>query len=371
MPAVSDRAAPPSSDDITRWQARLGAQAHSAWQLGSSLYADLLARVGDDLGVRGPCFTVMEPYLHQASSSALGLRFLAAVHRIVLRRQAPALALHYPSVGGSAPVEGAWRPFRNAVEEHRTVLTDLTARTCQTNEVGRSAALAVGLLWLAHTYELPLHHREIGASAGLNLQWDAFTYGTADRSVTWGPADSAVDLTGHWEVPPPTIPRVVEVASRAGCDPRPGDPTTPETREDLTASVWPDQRARHARLKGALALASERPVRVDQAGAGEWLLDVLAERPPGVTVVTHSVVWRYIPEREREVIVQLLEDHGRDADEQHPIAWLRLEPTPPKMVYDGRPYPLTVTTWPGGTTRVLGHAQAHGQGFRWNDGHAG
>ena len=216
-----------SADDNLRWQARLGAQAHSAWQLGSPLYADLLARVADDLAVQGPCHAVLAPYLHEPNSSALGLRFLAAVHRLVLRRQAPALALHYPSVGGMAPVHGAWQPFRHAVEEHRGLLGELTARPCQTNEVGRSAALAVGLLWLAAEFHLPLHHREIGSSAGLNLQWDAFRYGTADGSTAWGPEDSPVDLTGHWTTPPARLPASVEVASRAGCDPRPGDPARP------------------------------------------------------------------------------------------------------------------------------------------------
>ena len=44
-----------------------------------------------------------------------------------------------------------------------------------------------------------------------------------------------------------------------------------------------------------------------------WLTRELAERGPGVTVVTHSVVWRYIDEAEQRAIIRLLDEHGRHA----------------------------------------------------------
>lgn len=353
-------------EDRDRLVARLRVQGRTAGQLGSPLYAELLTGAAADVAAGGPCWAVLARFAHEPDSAAVPLRFLAAVHRLVLRRLAPGLALHYRSVGGQAGVQGAWPLFLATVEQHHEVLLDLTALPCQTNEVGRSAALAPGLLWAQGRTGLPVHHMEIGTSAGLNLRWDAFRYGTADGAVTWGAPDSPVDLTGHWLRPPRGLPDAADVVARLGCDPAPGDPADAGTREDLTASIWADQHARHERLRGALVLAGRIPVVVDAGHAAPWLTRRLAERPEGaVTVVGHSVVWRYLGAREQQAVRDLLAAHGAEATARTPLVWLRLEPTPPAMVYDGAPYPITATTWPGGITTILGTAQAHGQEVRW------
>ncbi|CAN5245015.1 DUF2332 domain-containing protein [soil metagenome] len=352
--------------DADRLVGRLHDQSRSAALLGSPLYADLLTLAATDVDRRGPCWRAMAPHAHEPDSAALPLRFMAAIHRLVLRRQAPALALHYPSVGGGAGVEGAGPAFLAAVEQHVDALVGLTGLPCQTNEVGRSAALAPALLWVQAHHDLPLHQLEIGTSAGLNLRWDHFCYGTADGRVTWGDPASPVDLVGHWIVPPTALPSRAELVARRGCDPAPGDPADAGTRETLTASVWADQHDRHQRLRGALALAADVPAQLDAEPAGTWLARQLDLRPSGaVTVVTHSVVWRYLGAAEQKQVLDLLDVHGRDATPDRPLAWVRLEPAPPLQVYDGTPYPVTVTTLPGGTTRVLAHAQAHGQDLRW------
>ena len=360
--------------DRARWVERLREQSRSAAGLGSPMVEVLLAGVADDLEADGPCARVLAPHLGDATSSALGLRLLAAVHRLVLRRRVPALALHYPSVGGEAPPTEAWPAFRDAVEAHGVELADLTALPCQTNEVGRSAALVVGYLHALadaapdaglDATELPLHHLELGSSAGLNLRWDRFAYGHHGTGSGWGDPASPVDLTGHWaDVPLDGLPRSVTVVGRSGCDPRPGDPADAETREGLTAAIWPDQRARHARLKVAIALAGEVEASVDRANAAPWLADRLAARPDGLTVVSHSVVWRYVDPTERLQIRRLLTDHRATATAARPLAWVRLEPQYPRTTYDGSPYAVTVTRWPGPTHRVVAVAQAHGQEVR-------
>lgn len=358
----------PSAADHQRLVARLRDMVEPARRLGSPLYAMLLARTADDVADGGPCWAVMSDHAAEPDAHALPVRFLAAVHRLVLRRQAPDLAMHYPSVGGGAGLDGAWAAFHRTVAGNVELLRELVALPCQTNEVGRSAALGAGLAWLAAGHDLPLHQLEVGTSAGLNLRWDAFRYGTADRSVTWGPPGSPVDLTGHWTVPPPGLPASVEVASRLGCDPQLLDPADPADRETLTAAVWADMPLRHERLKGALDLAGRIPVEVTRAGAGEWLAAVLPDRPAGLTVITHSVVWRYIDPEERAGIARLLAEQGEAATPDRPLAWLRLETANPAEGYDGEPYPLTLTSWPGGTTEVLATAQAHGQQMRWTAG---
>lgn len=78
--------------------------------------------------------------------SALALRFLGAVHRLVLPGKALQLAACYPSVGGDSNSDDFWLRFRDVVENHEVVLGKLVHRPIQTNEVGRRAALLGGFL---------------------------------------------------------------------------------------------------------------------------------------------------------------------------------------------------------------------------------
>src|SRR4029077_13976724 len=119
----------------------------------------------------------------------------------VLTGRLPDLARHYPSTGGDGDPEAAWPAFRTALDLHRDEISALVARPCQTNEVGRSAALVGGFLEVAHRTGLPLRILEIGASAGLNLRWDRYRYEA--RSGGWGDRDSPVRFTDAFEVAPP------------------------------------------------------------------------------------------------------------------------------------------------------------------------
>ena len=103
--------------------------------------------------------------------SALALRLMAAVHRLVLTGAAPGLAAHYPSVGGTGDPDAAWPAFRQVLIEHVAEVRAGLASPPQTNEVGRSAALFGGLLQLASD-GLPVRLFEIGSSGGLNLLAD-------------------------------------------------------------------------------------------------------------------------------------------------------------------------------------------------------
>ena len=130
----------------------------------------MLEQAAADVEAGGPGWAVLEGHEGDPAGSALALRFLGAVHRLVLEGRAPALARHYPSAGGEAGLEGAWAAFRDTLEQHGDTLRALVHRPCQTNEVGRAAALFGGFLLVARETSLPLRLLELGASAGLNLR---------------------------------------------------------------------------------------------------------------------------------------------------------------------------------------------------------
>jgi hypothetical protein len=272
---------------------QLREQARSCAEMGSPLYAELLDRAAEDIETSGPCWDVLSHHVAPGRGDAVALRFMAAVHRLVLTGRAPRLAAQYPSTGGS-PEAAAWPAFRDTVRENVNGLMTLTALPCQTNEVGRAAPLMFGFLAVAAECGLPLRVLEVGASAGLNLRFDRFRYGS--RTVAWGDPASPVDLTGLWLESPRDLGAPLAVAERGGCDRNPLDPAEPETRLALRASVWADQTARLTRLDGALALAARVPARVDRASLEHWLVGQLARPRPGLaTVVCHAVVIEYLP----------------------------------------------------------------------------
>jgi hypothetical protein len=293
------------------------------------------------------------------AGSALALRFMGAVHRLVLEGRAAGLARHYRSAGGEAAIAGAWPAFRATVDRHAGAIRARLDSPVQTNEVGRSAALVGGFLLVARESGLPLRVLEIGASAGLNLRWDHYRYESADAA--WGPPDSPVRLAGVFVGRPPfdTNAHVVE---RAGCDRSPLDPGSADDRLTLLSYVWPDQRERIALLRGALEVAARVPAPVDAADASEWLARRLSDASDGVaTVVFESIVSQYLSEAERARLDLVLADAAGRATPATPLAWLSMEPGRARME-------VRLTSWPGGAEQLIATAGAHGRPVDWRAG---
>ncbi len=292
-----------------------------------------------------------------ARASALALRFLGAVHRLVLEGRAPALARHYPSAGGEAGLEGAWAAFRDTLEQHRDTLRTLVHRPCQTNEVGRSAALFGGFLLVARETALPLRLLELGASAGLNLRWDHYRYEQGDAG--WGDRASPVRLVDVFPDGFPPGGRRCRVIERAGCDTLPLDACSADGQITLLSCLWPDQRERITLLRGALEVAPRVPAAIDAAGAPAWLAARLAAPARGVaSVVFHSIFMQYLSAADRQCVASVLAEAGSRATGSAPLGWLRMEP-------GGEQTEVRLTLWPGGGERLIASAGFHGRPVRW------
>lgn len=297
----------------------------------------------------GPTWEVLRGHEDAPRFSVLGLRLLGAVNRLVLTGRAPELASAY--CDGS--VAEAWEQLRQALRRNAAELRGSLGRPVQTNEVGRCAALLFGFLAVATETRLPLRLLEVGASAGLNLRWDRYRY--AADGFSWGPADSPVEVAFELDGKrPAAVPPRVEIASRAGCDAAPIDPTTAEGRLTLFTYIWPDQRDRMGRMQGALEVADDLPVSLEREAAAPWARRMLAERAPRhATVIYHSIVSQYLGDDERTALFDGIREAGERAGVDAPLAWLRMEPNDERA-------DLHLTLWPGGEHRHLARAGYHG-----------
>lgn len=333
--------------------ARLG----SPFNGGLCLQAADAIAAGDDLaGLFAPWAEAGQRKLFE---DAVPIRFLGALHDLVLSGTAPALADVYPRPGRPADVDQAWRAARAVLEVEHPALSRFMTHEPQTNEVRRSACLVGGFLEVARTWDLPLRTFELGASAGLNLNWDHFHFELG--GATWGDPASPVRIDAGWEGSPPPVDARCQVVARAACDRRPVRLDDPLQRRRLLAYVWPDQFERFARIEAAIDLALTMGVEVESADAPAWAMTCAAPVEGTATVVYHSVFWQYMPAESQSALHRALETHGAAATSAAPFAWLRMEPPPGNLAG----MDLRLTMWPGGEERVLAEVHPHGATVRW------
>ena len=104
--------------------------------------------------------------------------------RFLLLQEAPAplARFHADLSAGIADPSDTFPTFRDFCFDNRQeVVSVLTTRLMQTNEVGRCAYLLPAFRLVAEAAGLPLPLVEVGVSAGLNLLWDRYEYRCRNR----------------------------------------------------------------------------------------------------------------------------------------------------------------------------------------------
>lgn len=338
-------------------RAALRLQARACADLGSPFTAALLSAVADNITAGTPLSDRLLgwPGTLGPAGDSVPLRLAGALHALVLDGTAPDLARCYPphETPGTAAL---WSAVAAAMTTHADRIDAWLDRPPQTNEVARSAVLIALGHWLGDRYARPLRLSELGASAGLNLNWDRYALNVAGMRL--GPGGAALTLTPDWTGPPPpgTAPRIAE---RRGVDISPLNPGDPADRLRLCAYIWPDQPERLARMRAALALPSAP---VDRADAADWLAARLSHQPTGqVHLVCHTVAWQYFPEPVQTRARALIEAAGGRATPDRPLAWFGMENDGSDAVGAA----LTLRLWPGDLTVALGRAHFHGRWIDW------
>lgn len=354
-------AAPPADETLARAALSFSLQAKACEALGSPFYAELCNALHDALPRHAPLRALASRFDGDPARGFFAIRLLGGLHARVLAGEAPELARFFPSAGGRPEMPAAGEATLSEIARAGESLRPWLDWFPQTNEVRRSAGLIGGFLEVAQATGLPLRLLEIGASAGLNLCFDAFGFTLGPHR--WGDPASPVQLVTEWrggaKGPPWRVP--VSVAERRGCDLAPVDVRDDASCRRLEAYVWADQLDRLASLRAAIGIARARGVEVERIGASAFLARELAAPRPGVaTVVYHSIMWAYVAPEEREAITRTIEAAGARASREAPLAWVRLEDASPRTT-------LSLRLWPHAPDeRVLADAHPHVAWIHWH-----
>jgi hypothetical protein len=334
-------------------------QALACEQLGSPFTARLCRVLAQRLDRRTNFGRTILDWPGDPYADNIALRACGSVHALARSGWEPNLAKVYPPNPTSE--NAVWEMLADALRHNDVFLTARLSSPPQTNEIGRSAIILGALLHLSATASYPVELLEIGASAGLNLGLDEYSYELGEGR-TWGPRD-ALTIECEWRGNAPRLDTPLRIAGRHGCDINPLDPLREEDRTRLLSYIWADQLHRLRRTEAALMLAAAHGRTVDRAEASQWLDESLARpQASGTTrVVFHTIVWPYIPAAAKAQINALIDTAGRAAVKDAPFARLSVEPD--EIPGSAR---VDLTIWPPGETMLLGRADFHGRWAEWH-----
>jgi hypothetical protein len=171
----------------------------------------------------------------------------------------------------------------------------MLARRTQTNEPARCATLLPALALLPQ----PLALLEVGASAGLTLLADRYSYDYDGHLVAGADPLAPVLRCGTFGgVPLPG--RVPEIAWRAGLDLNPLDVADDDDMHWLRCLLWPGEGDRESRLAAAIETARRLPPLVHRGDLLTATAAVASQAPPDATLVIYqSAVLAYLSREQR------------------------------------------------------------------------
>ena len=259
-----------------------------------------------------------------------------------------------------------------AVERADELRAVMMSRSTQTNEPARCAVLLPALALLPE----PLAVLEVGASAGLCLRYDAYSYDFRDseRGVVHIGAEAgerdgeAGEWVGDLTIPCETVgvplpARVPRIAARLGLDANPLDAADPDVACWLRCLVWPEHTERAERLDAALRSAAMDTPRVVRGLAPQDVpaaaAQLSAAAPDATLVIVHSAMVAYLETEQRAEFAatcRALGAHRVGLEGAQPTADLGV--ALPADAIAGR-FLLTLDD------AVLGHAHPHGRDLVW------
>lgn len=247
---------------------------------------------------------------------------------------------------------GSWRDW--VVAHWERLVPEVLARSTQTNEPRRCASLLPAIADIRE----PIALIEVGASAGLCLVPDRYSYAWGDARLDPDDGPSTVLLECDASGPVPLPERMPRIVHRAGVDLHPLDVAAPDDLRWLSTLVWPEQIARRERILAAADIVRADPPTLVAGDLVAELEPLVHAVPSGARVVVLAAgVLVYLSRVERERFVELV----RDLD----VACVTLEGqgVVPGVQPEGVPPAASFALARDGG--LVGFAGPHGQRLEW------
>lgn len=356
-------------------------------QRDSPITASLLRGAATDLRNEGPATQLVGEVVERLGRAGRILiaddlpgRLAAALHLRALQGDSPLTEI-YPSAGGSGALHEVWPAARDEILADPTRVISAMLQPVLRSDPARVAMLDVAMAVIGRTSTLPLRLFDVGAGAGLLLAADHYRRTVYGES--YGPDVSPVHIDEPWATPPDIDHSALpEVVQRRGCDSTRLDPGRPGDVRRLLAWAAPDQPAQQNRIVAACAVTASLSLQVDPLPASVWLPRQISwPRTDAHSVVWHSDLVLDLTSPERTEFATSLLGAGGRATATSPLTVCSFEPVgADDLLYrdpvgtglrhghgriDPTWFELRLTTWPGGETRVLAHAEPTGTAARW------
>ena len=289
----------------------------------------------------------------------------AAVQYLLLSGVDHPLAAHYPIIAGPEHLPApAFSRFRDFCLKHRESIVELVgSRRTQTNVVRRCTCLLPAFSLVCQETSLPLALIDMGASAGLNLNFDRYVYSyrrDGQEVRRWGPAGAKIrleaELRGAADLPP--LAATIPVASRDAIDLDPVCLCDPDQLLWLRALIWPEHVERHQQLTDAAEEMNHGDIRVHGGDAADILPSLVESVAPEHAPVVYSTIafYQFSRESRRRIADTLVAASGA-----RPVWQIALEGLDPQ---------LAITRYREGTgeNEILADVSAHGWWINWRTG---
>ncbi len=344
---------------------QLAIEAAKAEAFGKPLPAAMMRSLARVLPQVPAIYAQLEAWPGDLAYDAVTFRLNAGLHALARSGRVSGLKeLFLPGQASHVPAgKSLDAAVLEALADHGDHMLGWLARPTQTNEVARVAGLVATLLELSRRDRFACEVLELGASAGLNLNFPHYSIELG--GITAGAAISSVKLRPEWRGQA-VAARSLTVHQTRGVDLHPVDLADTAARTRLRCYIWPGEHQRSVRLDAAVALAEHRMPRVDKGRASTWLEAELAEpQLAGVRrVVFHSMVLQYITAQERAHIESAFAAAGANATKERPLARVSME-----WSADRSQVELTVRQWCGakddGMPVIAAICHPYGEWFDW------
>lgn len=324
----------------------------------SAHYADFAAYAHGD----SPCFE------EWALGVAQDEELLAAIGTLPPVKQQPNLVFAAARWHG-IPAPAPYARFRSGLlADWASIRGTVLSRATQTNEVGRLATLVPAFSRIQSEDARPLALLEVGASAGLCLYPDRYSYRWSTDSGIRSAAQPAAPgpiLTCAVSGPAPLPDQLPVVGWRGGVDLQPLDVHDADSMAWLQNLVWPEQEERRARLEQAVDIARRDPPLLVRGDLLTALPELISRVPPDTTLmVFHSAVVAYLDPGDRARFQSLMTSLVAD----HACHWVSNEGKDvlPDVTSTGPDVPEDLATFVLGIDgRAVAWTHGHGRTMRW------